>query len=487
VTDALVWPILAPLAGATVGLLGGRRAAVAIGLTTAGATLAAAAAAGFAVWQHGGLRHSIGGWGAPLGIDLVADGLSVTMLLMAGAVGAGISLYAAGYFTGAAHAQTVRAFWPLWLFLWASLNAVFLSGDVFNLYVALELLTLSSVGLVVLAPGRQALTAATRYLLAAFLASMAYLLGVALLYGGFGALDIETLGQRVVPGWTASGALALITAALLLKTALFPLHFWLPRAHASAVTPASAILSALVVKASFYITVRLWNSLFPEIAGAGAAQLVGALGAAAILWGSIQASRQGQLKLLVGYSTVSQIGYLFLLFPLTFPVAETGAWREAAAAGGVIQAVTHAFAKAAMFLAAGLMIHPSRAGLVAGVAGAAARAPVAVFAFGLAGLSVIGLPPSGGFVGKWLLLGASIAAGQWWWAVVILAGGLVSAGYVFLVLGYALTPAPAGESGPPAVLRVRWLEYVCLWLATLGFALGLRATEAIQLIGGGNG
>jgi multicomponent Na+:H+ antiporter subunit D len=101
---------------------------------------------------------------------------------------------------------------------------------------------------------------------------MAYLLGVALLYGTFGALDIDTLGQRVAPGWPASGALALVTAALMLKTALFPLHFWLPRAHASADTPASAILSALVAKASFYIAVRLWADVFgtsPAPRGAG--------------------------------------------------------------------------------------------------------------------------------------------------------------------------------------------------------------------------
>jgi multicomponent Na+:H+ antiporter subunit D len=481
-TGALVWPIIVPLAGATAGLLAGRCATVPLGLATATATLAATAHAAVAIWRQGLLRHPIGGWGAPLGIDLVGDGLSATMLLMTAVVGAGVSLYAAGYFAAGEHAQTVRAFWPLWLFLWASLNAVFLSGDVFNLYVALELLTLSGVGLIVLTPGRRALAAATRYLLAAFLASMAYLLGVTLLYGAFGALDIETLGQRVVPGWPASGALALITAALLVKTALFPLHFWLPRAHASALTPASAILSALVVKASFYIAVRLWNTIFPEVASVAAAQLVGALGAAGILWGGIQASRQAQLKLLVGYSTVSQIGYLFLLFPLAFPVAATESWRQVAMAGGMFHVLAHALAKAAMFLAAGLMLQPARTDVATGVTGAAARAPVAVFAFGLAGLSVIGLPPSGGFVGKWLLLGAAVAAGQWWWALVILAGGLLSAGYVFLVLGYALTPDGDGGRNIPAIPRVRLLEHVCLWLALLGFALGLRATEAVRLL-----
>jgi multicomponent Na+:H+ antiporter subunit D len=483
-TAALVWPIVVPLTGATASLFTGRRARLPVALTASAATLAASAYAVLAVWTDGELRHPVGGWGAPLGIDLVADGLSATMLIMTSAVGAGTSLYAAGYFAGPARVEAARAFWPLWLVLWAALNAVFLSGDVFNLYVALELLTLAGVGLVVIARGRHALSAAARYLLAAFLASMAYLVGVALLYGTFGALDIDTLGQRVAPGWPASGALALVTAALMLKGALFPLHFWLPRAHANADTPVSAILSALVAKASFYIAIRLWADVFGDVPAPAAPQLVGVLGAAAILWGGIQASRQAQLKLLVGYSTVSQIGYLFLMFPLVFPPDAQGPWREAAVAGGVFHALTHAFAKAAMFLAAGVMLQACRTDLVRGIAGAAARVPVAVFAFGLAGLSIIGLPPSGGFLGKWLLLGAAVDAGQWWWALVILVGGLLTAGYIFVVLGHALTPSSEGAVHDAPAARGRWMEYVCLGLALAGFALGLRGTEIVQLIEG---
>jgi multicomponent Na+:H+ antiporter subunit D len=330
VTTAAVWPIVVPLAGAGAALLAGGRLLVVLGLATTAATLGAAIHAATTVWRGGPFRHPVGGWHAPLGIDLAADGLSAVMLLMAAGVGTGISLYAAGYFSGARHAVTARGFWPLWLFLWGSLNAVFLSADVFNLYVALELLTLSGVGLVVLAGGRRALSAAARYLLAALLASLAYLFGVGILYGTFGALDMATLQARLEPGGPATAALALMTAGLLMKTALFPLHFWLPRAHASAVTPASAILSALVIKASFYIAVRLWSGVFTVTLTTGAAQLVGALGAMAVIGGGFQAARQHQIKLLVGYSTVSQIGYLFLLFPLVFAVDAAAPWRDAA-------------------------------------------------------------------------------------------------------------------------------------------------------------
>jgi multicomponent Na+:H+ antiporter subunit D len=184
--------------------------------------------------------------------------------------------------------------------------------------------------------------------------------------------------------------------------------------------------------------------------------MIGLLGALAILWGSLQAIRQHRLKLLVAYSTVSQIGYLFLLVPLAaVPVmgadATAYAWQRDAWAGGLYHGLSHAFAKASMFMAAGTVMHVMGHDRMDGVLGLAARLPVTVFAFGLAGLTIIGVPPSGGFVAKWLLLRAAVDSGQWWWVPVILVGGILSAAYVFLVLGQALTPASASARMPPRV------------------------------------
>jgi formate hydrogenlyase subunit 3/multisubunit Na+/H+ antiporter MnhD subunit len=192
----------------------------------------------------GAARYPIGGWDAPLGIVLTADGLSLLMLLMTAAVGLAVSLYAPGYFRG--KTRQLADFWPLWLFLWAGLNGLYLSGDLFNLYVTLELVGLASVALAALAGGADALTGAMRYLLVSLVASLFYLLGVVLLYHGYGSLDIVFLAELVTPSPPLWAALGLITAGLLLKTALFPLHFWLPPAHASAAAPVSALLSALV-------------------------------------------------------------------------------------------------------------------------------------------------------------------------------------------------------------------------------------------------
>ena len=233
--------------------------------------------------------------------------------------------------------------------------------------------------------------------------------------------------------WLAAG---LMTAGLLAKTALFPLHLWLPPAHASAPAAASAVLSGLVVKGSFFLTVRLWFYVLPALPGGGAEAILGTLGSAAILFGSVLALSQPRLKLLIAYSTLAQIGYLFLIFPLA-----SGAhpWIADGWSGGMMQTLSHAFAKAAMFLAAGLLAESLGHDRIAEFGGAGRAMPATFFALGLGGLSLMGLPPSGGFAAKWLLLRASVAAGQWVWAVVMLAGGLLAAGYVYRILAPALS------------------------------------------------
>ena len=151
-----------------------------------------------------------------------------------------------------------------------------------------------------------------------------------------------------------------------------------------------------------------------------AGQILGAMGAGAIVLGGVVALRQARLKLLIAYSTVAQIGYLFLIFPL--------ATEPNASRAECFQAISHAFAKAAMFMAAGLMAGAIGHDRIADLRGVGRALPVTVFAFGLAALSLVGVPPSGGFFTKCLLLSASFAAGQWWWAAIILAGGLLAGG-----------------------------------------------------------
>jgi formate hydrogenlyase subunit 3/multisubunit Na+/H+ antiporter MnhD subunit len=306
-----------------------------------------------------------------------------------------------------------------------------------------------------------------------------YLLGTAILYGAHGTLDITLLSSRARPEPLAWIAIALMTTGLLAKAALFPFHFWLPPAHAGAPAAGSAVLSALVVKGAFVLIVRLWFDAMPGLLNLAAAQLLATLGAAAILFGSVVAIRQQRLKLLVAYSTVAQIGYLFFIFPLAGSFAGDAAANSIAWTGGWLQLFSHAFAKAAMFMAAGLIAEALGHDRIADLGGIGRALPVTVFTFGLAGLSLIGVPPSGGFTAKWFLLLASAQEGQWWWALVMLAGGLLAGGYVFIVLGKAL----GGARVPYKCMKVsRTREVVALTVALCAVLLGLLPLEPSRLL-----
>jgi len=311
----------------------------------------------------------------------------------------------------------------------------------------------------------ETLQAALRYLLFALAGSMLYLLGAFLLYGVYGTLDIALLAAHVGGGLVTCVAAALMTAGLLAKTALFPLHLWLPPAHAGAPAAASALLSALVIKGAWFLILRLWLDVFPRIMTMPAAQILGALGASAIIIGNIVALRQTRLKLLIAYSTVAQVGYLFLMFPLA-----SGPWAAEAFSGGVMQALSHAFAKAAMFLSAGLIAESLGHDRIAGLGGAGRAMPVTFLALGLGGLSLVGLPPSGGFAAKWLLMKASIEAGQWVWAVVMLAGGLLAGGYLYRVLAPALSGDRPQLKSPPRRSRENVALALALAAVLLAFA-----------------
>lgn len=459
--------ILLPLAGGMICFLWPGVARV-VGLGMAFAVTLSVMGLGRQILTDGVYRHAVGGWGAPLGIDLYADGLSLLMLAMTALVGLGISVYSVGYFRD----EYSTRFWPLWLFLLAALNALFLSADIFNLYVTLELKGLAAVALAALAGHSEALTGAMRYLLATLLGSLIYLFGVALLYHGFGSVDITILSERVEPTAVVWAALGLMCAGLTLKTALFPLHFWLPPAHASAPAPVSAVLSALVVKASFYILLRLWLEIFSPL-GVSVEGWFGLLGAAAVIWGSLQAFRQTRLKLLVAYSTVAQVGYLFLAFPLA-AVAGVTAWRAA-----VYLALSHALAKAAMFLAAGNLMRFGGHDRIADLDRVVQRLPLTAVAFALAGVSIMGLPPSGGFIGKWLLLEAALVQGRWDLAAIMVLGGLLAAGYVFKVLGYAFTRATVLHKSKAVPANMEW---AALLLALGAILLGFFAPSVLSLV-----
>jgi formate hydrogenlyase subunit 3/multisubunit Na+/H+ antiporter MnhD subunit len=484
--DLLVVPLMLPVVGLLLGLaLGGRHLArLVLALMVAGVAAALAVAA--AVFKAGApLHYALGGWAPPLGVGLKADGLSVVLLLTSALVVLAVGIYAQrpfGVAPGAAETRSSLAFWMLLLGIWAGLNTVALGKDLFTLFVALELLTFSAVPLVALNGRAETLAAALRYLLFALLGSVLYLLGAVLFYGSYGTLDIALLaaaiGATEPPPATVLAAASLMTVGLLAKTALFPLHLWLPPAHAGAPPAASAVLSALVVKGSFFIIVRIWFDVMPMLLAGMAAQILGVLGVAAILYGGLLALRQARLKLLVAYSTLAQLGYLFLIFPLAAAVEPAGS--SAVLTGGMLQLVSHALAKAGMFLAAGLIAASLGQDQIAGLGGIARALPITVLAFGLGGLALMGLEPSGAYLAKSLLDGPAAASGQWWLGLAMQAGGLLTAAYLIRVFYHAL----AGFKHPPSLKSrpARHQELTALSLALGALLLGLLPAELLGLV-----
>lgn len=522
--DLLVLCVLLPVLALLANVVAGGRYGRAITLTALAGGLVVVSLIAAQVWQSGeAMVEHVGGWSPPLGLMLCADGLSVVMLVTTAVLVAVVALYApvtdsskerrsfiAGGWEesekergaspiassstgddvsplhgvsqsqarGSAKSFSPRAsllFWVMLPAVWASLNLLFVSNDLFNLYVALELVAFAAIPMVYLEGKKGTVLAGLRYLLFALMGSVLYLLGTALIYGRHGTMDLTLLAGVVEMDWVIFLSVGLMTVGLMAKTALFPLHLWLPPAHAGANPAASALLSALVVKGSFFLVLRIWFDLLPALNGTAAAQLVGAMGAGAVLFGGVMAVRQQRLKLLIAYSTVAQIGYLFLIFPLA-----KGAAVGTSLSAGMFVAVAHAFAKASMFMTAGLIAEAYGHDRIAGLRGVVKSMPVAAAAFFLAAVSLVGVPPTGGFAAKWRLLVASVESAQWWWALVVLAGGLLAGAYMFRAVSsfVAESDGPAPARLPGTAFR----EWLVLALAVAALLVGLFPDAIAQLI-----
>lgn len=413
-------------------------------------------------------------------IALRLNGLSVVLLLMTQWIGFAAALYTPGQLRLTATGPLGRWLWPLMGVLISALSLIWLATDLLTLYIALELMGLAAVGMLLLSGKAAALLAGTRYLLLALVGSLAYLLGVALILGHWGRLDLQGLAEVVEPGPVAWISAALIGAGLALKAALFPLHGWLSPVHGSAWTPVSALHAALVIKASLFMLLLLWGILLPDTFYAP--RVIAWLGMLAIVWGGLLAWRTDSLKTLVASSTVAQLGYLMVAFPLLLGPDVALLARSLAWEGFWLQLMGHAFAKAAMFMAAGNLILATGESTLRGLAGSSRRLPLSLLVFGIASITLMGLPPSAGFTAKWLLLQAMVMSQQWWAVAALLIGTLLSAAYIFRVFRYSFDEtAPRHHYQPLAP----GMDLIALTLALIAMALGLLAHFPLELMHGG--
>ncbi|KTG28226.1 NADH-ubiquinone oxidoreductase [Idiomarina sp. WRN-38] len=416
------------------------------------------------------------------GVDLALrfSGVSGFMLLITQWVALAAALYTPGHLALSWPGPQGRWLWPLMGVLVSALSLIWMAADLLTLYAALELMGLAAVGMLLLSGKVSAFKAGMRYLLLALVGSLAFLLGIALLLGYWGELTLMGLAQVVEPGPVSWVAAALMGAGLALKAALFPLHGWLTPVHENAWTPVSALHAALVIKASLFILLMVWSVLLPDTWLAP--QLVGWLGMAAILWGGLVAWRAASLKTLIASSTVGQLGYLMVAFPLLLgpqasPLPQALAWE-----GFWLQLMGHSLAKAAMFLAAGNLLLATGKSALQALAGTSRRLPLSLLTFGIASITLMGLPPSSGFTAKWLLLQAMVLTQQWLAVAALLAGTLLTAAYVFRVFRYSFDEtAPRHDYQPLAP----GMDAVALALALAALLLGLLAHLPLALLQGG--
>lgn len=446
------------------------------GMLTVGGSLLSCVAAGMALLQvaDSGTTEllNLGGWETGLAIRMRLSPLSALLIMFTASMHVLIGLYAAFSRQGAS-----RDFWPLSGFLHGSLVALWLSADLFNLYITLELLSLTAVAMVALS-GPSAYKAAANYLILSLTASLFYLMGVALFYGHYGALDVITLASLAEDDTLTRLALLLMTAGLMLKAALWPLHLWLPAAHASAPTAVSALLSGLVVKGPLFILWLVWSEIAPPLLAQEVGPLLAIAGVLALTAGGWAAFRTPWIKVLVAYSTVAQLGYalmaLGLLLTWQLPQMHIALW---------LFVMAHGLAKASLFLAAGEMQYTLGTRRVASLRGATQTAPIAMFAFAVAGGSLIGLPPSGGFLAKWVLLEPLLSQPQNWpWAIGVLLGTVVSSAYIFRVVVLSFDRATIT---PPDTRPDRLGHWLALLPALMVWGMALIGDRLIRLLAGG--
>jgi multicomponent Na+:H+ antiporter subunit D len=484
-------PVL-PFTGAVVAALltvFSPRAARALALATAGAVTLLALAGLVRSLDEGALTHPVGGWAAPLGIEYVLDPLAGFVAVLAGTIGFLVLWYPTRVGFGV---EPGRGFFlhPLVLLLLGGLLGVAVAGDLFNLFVSLEIYSIASYALIALG-GPAAAVASYRYLLLGTVGSSLYLLGVGYVYFTTGTLSMSTVGPALT-GLTGSptiaAATALIVIGLGIKMAVFPLHVWLPDAHSHAPPAVAALLASVQVKVAAYALVRILLDVFPQgyvTDDLPVLTLLVWFGAAGIVVGSVAAIRQTDLKRMLAHSTVAQLGYIAVGIGLANPIALTGA---------LLHVVNHAAMKACMFFVAGGVIEQAGVKKIAHLAGLGARMPATMTAFTIAGVSMVGLPPTAGFFSKWYLVWGAVDSGSWLVGVVIVTSSLLTLVYFLRVFELVWFRPPAddharaaeAEEARPAVLApiaVLAVAIVALGLGSWVLVEQVLDPVAVRLLG----
>jgi len=372
--------------------------------------------------------YEIGKWSIPLGINLVLDGLSCLLLLAISVVSAAAMLFSARYM----EQYTAKAkYLSLFLLMVAGMNGVVLSGDIFNLFVFLEIASIASYALVGFGCEHEELEASFKYMVLGTIASIFILFAVALVYGNTGSLNMAYISKAIASRGLNVGltfALSLFIAGFGLKAALVPFHAWLPDAHPSAPAPISAMLSGVLIKTlGIYALVRIIFNVFGV--SVSVSWVLITLGVLSMLVGVFLAVGQWDLKRLLAYHSISQMGYVVLGIGIgALILARSGniAWASLAILGGLFHLLNHAVFKSLLFLTSGSVQMSTGTRQLKQMGGLAEKMPFTRTTCTIASASIAGIPPFNGFWSKLIIVFAAAQAQLWTLAAVTVIVSLVT-------------------------------------------------------------
>ena len=429
------------------------------------ASLVTAVALTVQVWDGDVIRYEMGGWPAPAGIELVIDQANVVVLLLLGVIAVIAAAYGRRSIELEVPLRRIRMFYAAMCLLLTGLFGITVTGDAFNLFVFLEISSLSSYALIALGRRRRALLAAFQYLVIGTVGGTFLLIGVGLAFAVTGTLNMADLADRlpaVAGNRAVTGAVVFIFVGLAIKMAVFPLHAWLPGAYSEAPSVVSIVLAAVGTKVAIYAFARFAftvfgiDVVFTDLPIGEAILVVGSL---AMLAGAGVACFQQDFKRLLAWSSIGQVGMI---------VTGIGLATASGVSAAYLHIINHAVIKGALFAAAGILLIRLGSTSLESMAGLGRRMPLTFGAVVIAGLGLIGVPPTAGFASKWALASALVEDDRWLILIVMLASSLLAMVYVgrIVEVGWFRAPADLDEKtaenvdratagANPGVVRVR--------------------------------
>ncbi len=431
------------------------------------------------LYQSGPFSYYLGGWQPPWGIELRVDFLRIYMILVILSLGLWIFVFALQDLRHELKEEVRGWYYALYALLLGSMAGMALTNDLFNLFVFMEICAIASCALISIKETRACLEASFKYLILSAMGTGCYLLAIALIYMVTGHLNYTFVQQALPEAMTLYPnnvlvALSLMIVAFGTKAALFPLHVWLPDAHASAPTPSSAVLSGLVIKIYAFALLLLFYTVFPRslLETVPVHEIILWLATFGIILGSIFAMVQEDVKKMLAYSSIAQIGYVFMGIGLNNHTALTG---------GLYHLLNHGIMKAMLFMAAGVIIYSAGVRNLKSFSGLGHRLPVTLAAFAVGGASMIGIPGTGGLIGKWYLSLGALEADRPFFVLVILASSLLNAVYYLpITVNAFLNPLPEGRESFKPVPKLM-LGCLILGMAAV-FFFGIVSKPVISLL-----